>query len=197
MIKLFNFLDNIIKSIENNIFLKILENIKNNIYKNKNFDSIIIDLIEDIDLFFLIKSNYELFNIINKNISKKILNEIYQIIPKNINKSENNKKNNNRKTDNDFLIINYNEDNKEFNNNDINNIILKIFFENPSFVIISTQNCNKKEKTQYQYILGSFLEKNGYVKLVKNNNTKKLSMVIYYNEKKVIFNKKKVVMLIK
>ena len=195
VIKLFNFLTNIIECIiecidkntnEINIFEEILENIKTNIENNKNFDSIIIHLINDINLVFLIKSNNILFNIIFKNIPKKILNKIYQIKTKN--KNEN--KNENKEIDNDFLIINYNEDNKKCSNNIINNIILKIFFENPSFIIISTQNCNKEEKTQYQYILCTILKKNGYIELVKNNN-KTLSMIIYYNEKKVIFNKKK------
>jgi hypothetical protein len=140
----------------------------------------LINKIDDVDYFKKILNNIN--NYINKNYDyDSIIVNLFKSIPKKIN--------NNKLDNNDFLLINYNEDKKLFNNNDIDNIILKILVEQPSFIIISTQDCNPTGKEHYQHILGEKLKTNDYNILLKNTKDI-LRMRIYYNTNKVKFNEK-------
>ena len=88
----------------------------------------------------------------------------------------------------DFLLINFNEEKKSFDDNDCMSMLIKILIEEPSFIIVSTQDCKTGGKGHYQHILGEKLKDNGYDLLVKNT-IDNMRMRIYYNTKKVKFNK--------
>lgn len=166
----------IIKSIVNkiddqsdlNYLNEILKYINNYINKDYDFDSIIFNLLK----------NEELYNFFK---NKNLLNKIYKKIPI--------KRDEKKSYEKDFLLINFNEEKKSFDDNDCNNIFLKILLEEPSFIIISTQDCNPKGKEHYQHILGEKLKSNKYNILLKNTKDI-LRMRIYYNTNKVKFNEK-------
>lgn len=170
--KLFYIIKNTIIKLDNKEDLdylnKILKYIDNYVNLNYDLDSIIFSLLsnEDINNFF-------------KN--KNLINKIYQKIP--IKRDETKKS-----YDKDFFIVNFNEEKKLFNNNDCHNIFVKILIEQPSFIIVSTQDCNLGGKGHYQHLLGERLKINGYTILVKNT-IDTMRMRIYYNNNKVKFNK--------
>ena len=121
-------------------------------------------------------------NKILKYINKNLIDKIYIKIP--IKKNET-KKNYQK----DFLLINFNEDKKSFNDDDASSMLIKILVEQPSFIVVSTQDCKTGGKNHYQHLLGENLKNNGYTILIKNT-IDKMRMRIYYNSKKVKFNEK-------
>jgi hypothetical protein len=159
---------------DNEFNVKMLEYLKEKFNDNKSFKNI----------YYLMK------NVTSKNDIIKILNIINNKLDnKNINKIPIIKNETKENYEKDFFIINFNEDKKSYNSNDVSNIILKILVENPSFIIVSTQNCKTSGKDHYQHILSESLKSNDY-KLLMKNNTDILRMRIYYNNSKVIFNEK-------
>ena len=196
------------------IILKLALNYEkvSNIFKIYNSEYFNLDIEDIFELLYInldIKNNK---NIINKNINKNIINNYIDLINQLItikNYSEyiifyyeylklSGIKNNfylpikklNNKTYKDFLIINYNEKDKEFNNNDCSFIILKILNENPSFIILCTQE-SSSGKEHYSHVLGENLKNLNYKLLNKEDastipyiKNKNVRTRIYYNETK-------------
>ena len=150
--------------------LKYLKKICND---NKSF-KIVYNLLKNV------KSKDDIILILNI-IKNKLDNKFINKIP--IKKDET-KKNYQK----DFLLINFNEEKRSFDENDCMSMLIKILLEEPSFIIVSTQDCKTSGKGHYQHILGEKLKDNGYDLLVKNT-IDTIRMRIYYNTKKVKFNK--------
>jgi hypothetical protein len=141
---------------------------------NKSF-KLIYNLLKNIKTESDIKI---ILNIIKNKLNNKFINKIPV-------KRDETKQN----YEKDFLLINFNEEKKSFNDNDCMSMLIKILLEEPSFIIVFTQDCKTGGKEHYQHLLGERLKENGYNLLVKNTiNT--LRMRIYYNTKKVKFNEK-------
>jgi hypothetical protein len=170
--ELYSIIKSIVDKIDNQSDLdnlnKILKDINDYIDEDYDFNSIIYNLLDNKDINNFLKN-------------KNLINKIYKTIP--IKKDETK-----QSYEKDFLLINFNEEKKSFDDNDCMSMFIKILIEQPSFIIISTQDCKTGGKEHYQHLLGERLKDNGYNILVKNTiNT--LRMRIYYNTKKVKFNK--------
>ena len=170
--ELYDIIKSIVNKIDNQSDLdnlnKILKDINDYINKDYDFNSIIYNLLDNKDINNFLKN-------------KNLINKIYKTIP--IKRDERK-----QSYEKDFLLINFNEEKKSFDDNDCMSMFIKILIEQPSFIIISTQDCKTGGKEHYQHLLGERLKDNGYNILVKNTiNT--LRMRIYYNNDKVKFNK--------
>jgi hypothetical protein len=106
------------------------------------------------------------------------------------------------KVESDFLIISYNEGAKRFTYEDCIPIIFKVLNENPSFIIICTQESssgslqNIINATHYQHILDKYLLKMNYERIIKVDASisgikdKNIRTRIYINKFTVIYDKK-------
>ena len=153
--------------------VEMLEYLKKICNDNKSF-KLIYNLLKNIKTESDIKI---ILNIIKNKLDNKFINKIPI-------KKDETKKNYQK----DFLLINFNEEKRSFDENDCMSMLIKILLEEPSFIIVSTQDCKTSGKGHYQHILGEKLKVNGYNLLVKNT-IDTIRMRIYYNTKKVKFNK--------
>lgn len=127
----------------------------------------IYQLIRIYNFDFLEKSNQK--NILSESL-KKILYQ-YSIKPKNnsfLNKS-------------DFLIISYNEDRKEFKDNDCISILFKIILEEPSILILCTQESTSNKN--YTSIFKKIIENWNYIPMdtLQENSSIKTSFYVHYD----------------
>ena len=105
------------------------------------------------------------------------------------------------KVESDFLIISYNEGAKRFTYEDCIPIIFKVLNENPSFIIICTQESssgslqNIINATHYQHILDKYLLKMNYERIIKVDASisgikdKNIRTRIYINKFTVMYDK--------
>jgi len=161
-------------------------------YKDDQFK---VEMLEYLKKIYNDNKSYKIIYNLLKNVKSKddiiiILNIIKnKLNNRSINKIPIKRDETKQSYEKDFLLINFNEEKKSFDDNDCMSMLIKILVEQPSFIIISTQDCNPKGKEHYQHILGEKLKTNGYNILLKNTKDI-LRMRIYYNTNKVKFNEK-------
>jgi len=161
-------------------------------YKDDQFK---VEMLEYLKKIYNDNKSYKIIYNLLKNVKSKddiiiILNIIKnKLNNRSINKIPIKRDETKQSYEKDFLLINFNEEKKSFDDNDCMSMLIKILVEQPSFIIISTQDCNPKGKEHYQHILGEKLKSNKYNILLKNTKDI-LRMRIYYNTNKVKFNEK-------
>ena len=161
-------------------------------YKDDQFK---VDMLEYLKKIYNDNKSFKIVYNLLKNIKSKddiiiILNIIKnKLNNRSINKIPIKRDETKQSYEKDFLLINFNEEKKSFDDNDCMSMLIKILLEQPSFIIISTQDCNPKGKNHYQHRLGEKLKSNGYNILLKNT-IDNMRMRIYYNTNKVKFNEK-------
>ena len=184
-------------------FIKYFFSIKNIINKYFRVDTrlrnMIKNIIKKLGIIEIISSEnpieIEILNIMKQlELKIKIMNDVINNkdilpIPKNI-KNE---------TRSDFLIVSYNEESKVFEENDCLSLAVRICLENPSFVVICTQESvvsktSKDYLTNYQHIISNYIEELNYTRLLKIDGFKGSKLIsknvrtrIYVNNSTVNF----------
>ena len=182
---LFN--DNIVKNInKQRIFYNYIYKLLKNIKDEKSYN-----IFEETIEFLYQNCNLIENNIIkNKNILNKSLNATIPIT-----------KNNKDKVHSDFLIVSYNEAAEQFTYNDCLPILFKILNENPSFIIVCTQESktgnfrNIYDAGHYEHVLNNYITKLDYERIKKVDASvigikdKNVRTRIYINKNNVLFDK--------